>query len=277
MIKGFVILLLVLLGIAAKGQESSFKWFPNDVHFPKLKYDLLEHQFYTGVFIFDAQSVDYNGAYIPVNIGLQKAFFQWQVNDITTQFLLGAASYTQFEIIRYDKSTLQGGLLNNDYKASAMFSASNKNNKLRIQLFHISSHLGDDYMHRNNYYELNDKTVNYEQLDLVYLHAFSKVSLYTGFGFVVSPNAFRDRFMMQLGGQANLLIAKTISLVYGADIKIYEEHGFQPDVHASIGVDFMKDLPQLNISIDGYFGKLPYSTLKMGNVYWLGLSTIVYI
>ncbi len=39
---------------------------------------------------------------------------------------LEAASYTQFEIIRYDANTFRGGLLNTDLKASGFLSVNKK-------------------------------------------------------------------------------------------------------------------------------------------------------
>lgn len=272
-----VFILLFLISFHAISQNRSFGWFPDSTFFSSLNYDLLENNFYTGVLILEAQSIEYNGAFIPVNIGLQKTFLEWSKNNVKLQFALGAASYTQFEIIKYDSETLRGGLLNNDYKASGYLSALIGGQKLRMQLFHISSHLGDDYMLRNEHFELNDKTVNYEQLDLVYQNTFKNNEVYGGFGYVVSPNAFRKRGMMQFGFQAQKAINSFLSVAYGTDIKLYEEHDWSPNIHTCLGVNIIKEVPQFNISIDTYYGKIPYSTLKMGTVIWYGISSIVFI
>lgn len=275
--RAFCILLISTSIVIAKAQIVNFTWFPDTTLFPSLHYDLLENHFYTGSFILSSQSVDYSGAYIPVNIGIQKAFMQWKISNTKFQFSLGAASFTQFEIIRFDANTLRGGLLNNDYKASGIISASNEQHKFKLQLFHISSHLGDDYMLRNEYFELNDKTVNYEQIDVIYFHELNKISPYGGFGYVVSPNTFRKRFMMQFGLQGVSPLTKNLSLAFGSDIKLYEEHNYKPNIHTSFGFNVNKGKPHLNFSIDTYYGKIPYSTLKMGNVFWYGLSTIINI
>ena len=63
-------------------------------------------------------------------------------------------------------------LFNNDYKASAYFSAYYKHLAYRIRLFHISSHLGDDYMIRNEDFSTNDKSVNYHLSNLSIINLY---------------------------------------------------------------------------------------------------------
>jgi hypothetical protein len=193
-------------------------------------------------------------------------------------FALGAASYTQFEIIRFDQNTLRGGLINTDFKASGFLFAAKGPHTFRMQFFHISSHLGDDYILRNQEFEFNDKTVNYEQIDFTYLYGFKKSDIYMGVGYVITPNTFRKRLMGEIGFQGSFPINNKKDLAFGGDVKIYEENEFQPDFHSGIGFTFnQRDRHQLNISIDIYYGSLPYSTLDFGKVFWAGLSSRIYL
>ena len=128
----------------------------------------MEVQPYAGLLFLKPKETDFEGIYIPVNLGFRKSFFQWKKGSMNFDLALGAASYTQFEIIRIDENTLRGGLLNTDFKASGFLFVSKDQHKFRIQLFHISSHLGDDYMLRNQDFDLNDKTVNYEIKVFIY-------------------------------------------------------------------------------------------------------------
>jgi hypothetical protein len=198
--------------------------------------------------------------------------------DFRFDLALGAASYTQFEIIRFDENTLRGGLLNTDFKASGFLFAANGRSHFRLQLFHISSHLGDDYMLRNQDFDLNDKSVNYEQIDLTYLYKMGKVDFYFGLGHVITPNSFRKRFMTEIGFQGNFPLKSKLDLLVGSDIKFYEENDFSPDIHSGIGVTIKtRDRPQINFSVDSFFGRLPYSTLDFGQIMWIGLSTRLYL
>jgi hypothetical protein len=258
-------------------QDSKLQWF-SDRNFPDLTYDLLECQVYSGTHFLKAEKQDYKGIYVPVNIGVKKNIFQLNFLENNISFSIGAASFTQFEIIKYDENNLRGGLLNNDYKAAGFLTYANQKYKLRLQLFHISSHLGDDYMIRNEHFVRNDKKVNYEQADLIYLKELSYAEIYGGVGFVITPNAFRKRFMVQVGIQSKTQTQKRISIVSGCDIKIYNENNFIPDIHASGGIGLMQNNQlQATFLLDGYFGHMPYSTLKFGKVMWLGLSTVITI
>jgi hypothetical protein len=176
-------------------QSDSLRWFPKKGVFPFLEYDLLEVKPYVGVFILNGDSIDSDGAYIPVNIGFRKSFMQWGMLNMKFDLALGLAAYTQFEIVQVEDNKLRGGLMNTDFKVSGFLSATKGKHKFRLQLFHISSHLGDDYILRNQDYDLNNKSVNYEQLDITYLYSFTTSALYVGLGWVINPNTFRKRFM----------------------------------------------------------------------------------
>jgi hypothetical protein len=271
----FVICFNIQQGVS---QSDSVVWLAENCNFPLLEYDLLEVQPYVGLFILNGEDTVSEGAYIPVNIAFRKSIIQWSMLNMQFDLSFGVAAYTQFEIIRYDENTLRGGLLNIDYKASGFLSFVKTQNKFRFQMFHISSHLGDDYIYRNEVFDLNNKSVNYEQIDFVYLRSLKKISLYGGLGYVFSPNSFRERFMAQLGFQGNLPSKGKWNLAFGTDIKFYDENEFVPDIHSAIGMTFnQKGKPQINFSLDGYFGHMPYSTLDFGKVYWLGLSSRLHL
>ena len=276
-----IILLLAVLCLHFQqvfSQSASPEWFARKCIFPMLEYDLLEVQPYAGIFILQAKNVDYEGAYIPVNLGFRKSFIQWEMLSMRFDLAFGAASYTQFEIIRFDSNTLRGGLINTDFKASGFLFAAKGNHSFRIQLFHISSHLGDDHILRNQDFELNNKTVNYEQIDFTYLYALKQADLYVGIGQVITPNSFRKRFMVELGFQGSYPIKPKLDLTLGSDMKLYDENDFIPDIHSGIGITFkQRDQHQLNLSVDTYYGSLPYSTLDFSQIFWIGLSSRIYL
>ncbi|PKP08103.1 MAG: hypothetical protein CVU09_17355 [Bacteroidetes bacterium HGW-Bacteroidetes-4] len=271
------ILCFVLMGGYASllcAQEKQFRWFPDSRVFPRLSFDLLETQTYAGLFYLNSENQTYQGAYLPVNLGLQKVFVQGKLVDLDYELALGAASYTQFEVIKYDAHTLRGGLLNTDYKASGFFSLRKSNHALRLQVFHISSHLGDDYLLRNEALVLNNKTVNYEQVDILYMYSHQTIEYYAGLGGVITPHAFRKRFMAEIGLQGKTSWTQSIDWVFGFDAKIYHQNNFIPDIHWGTGIVFKaQNKQQLGFSLDGYFGHMPYSTLDYGKVYWIGLSS----
>lgn len=120
--------------------------------------------------------------------------------------------------------------------------------------------------------------MNYEQIDATYLYQFAKLDVYAALGYVITPHAFRDRFMAELGFQARNPVTRQLKLSYGADVKIYEENNYSPDMHAGFGITIsQKEKAQINFSLDVYHGQLPYSTLEFGRLQWYGLSTKIYL
>ncbi len=259
-------------------QDKKTSWFPKQCVFPLLQYDLLEVQPYAGIFYIHSNKTEKDAAYIPVNLGFRKSFLHWKWGETTYDLALGAASYTQFEVMKYDRNTLKGGLLNTDFKASGFLNILKEKHNLRIQLFHVSSHLGDDYILRNQDYELNDKSVNYEQIDLIYLHKLSKTDLYAGLGYVITPNAFRERLMIQCGMQNDFPLKPHLDFSFGLDVKIYDENGYDPDLHAGAGLTIRQnESAQLSFLLDFYTGHLPYSTLDLGKIFWIGPSCRLFL
>lgn len=274
----FFFLLIFFVYEKSFSQSDEVEWFPEKSIFPFIEYDLLEVKPYAGIFSLSSENVEFSGVYIPVNIGFRKSFIGWNMFNMKLDFSSGLASYTQFEIIRFDENTLRGGLINTDFKISGILSATRNSHKFRLQIFHISSHLGDDYIIRNQKFETNDKSVNYEQIDLTYLYSFEYSDIYIGIGEVISKNAYRKRFMGELGYQLSIPINQKLDFAFGGDVKLYEENDFIPDVHSALGISLKQQSHiHLNFSLDMYCGKLPYSTLNFGSVYWFGLSSKLYL
>lgn len=101
-----ILLFLVMTGTVTSAlcQEKSHEWFADECIFPMLEYDLLEVQPYAGLMLLFPEVRDYEGLYIPVNIGFRKSLIQWDMWSMHFDMALGAASYTQFEVIRFDET-----------------------------------------------------------------------------------------------------------------------------------------------------------------------------
>jgi len=279
-LKGFLFIVFWFVSgcIELQAQINQPEWLAKNCVFPQLEYDLLEVQPYAGIFYLHSNKIDLNAAYIPVNIGFRKSIVQWPMFSATFDLAMGAASYTQFEIAKFDENTFRGGLLNTDFKASGFLNMEKDQHKLRFQFFHISSHLGDDYILRNQDYELNDKSVNYEQIDLTYLYNLKTAEIYGGLGYVITPNVYRKRWMIEVGMQSNISIKSKLDLIAGADIKLYEENNYSPDIHAGLGICVkQRESRQISFLLDFFIGQLPNSTLDYGQVFWIGPSCTIFI
>lgn len=216
------------------------------------------------------------GMYVPVNIGFQQSIFRFQKSDnIGIEFGFGAAALTQFTVKPADDNKYLGEIENTDFKASGFVNFIFNQWSARLRLFHISSHLADDYILRNNIDSPNPGTVNYEQLDLTtsYHHKFMRY--YVGIGAVITPNAVRKRLSLQSGVffKKSAGISENVRLVSGIDIKIFEQNNYRPNIKSAVGVELgATDKIHLGLFIEYYNGHLPYSTLEYKIVQWIGVS-----
>lgn len=84
--------------------------------------------------------------------------------------------------------------------------------------------------------------------------------------------------MIESGFQGSFPIKPAIDFTIGCDIKIYAENDYRPRIHSGLGISInQRNQPQINISVDSYVGAIPYSTLDFGNVFWIGLSSRIYL
>ena len=274
--KLFFIKLLLLLSLsysafASSGnRDSTFYFFPHSRIFPSVFLDPLECQI-SGASNFLSRKGNNLSLYNLVNFGFttpviakHSEAFSWEIN-------FGAATFTQFDLLKKSNGSYLAGLLNNDYKLTADFSLQKNRNVFRLRLFHISSHLGDDYMLRHNDTIPNDKSDNYEQADFTFLRLNGKDYWYAGAGEIYTPYSFRKRFSVFGGGLWNFGKSEKINFFGSFNLKLLQENNFSPDFRDAYGINIMRNKePLLRIWIEFYSGHLPYSTLKYGRISWIG-------
>ncbi len=256
-------------------RDSSVLFFSGNRLYPIVFLDPLECQVNGGsYFLFREGS---NGSlYSHTNFGITRPvitkygdLFSWEMN-------FGAGTFTQFDLIRKDDGSYLAGLLNNDYKLSTDLNIQRKNHNIHLRIFHLSSHLGDDYIIRNNDSLLNDKSMNYEQIDLTYLRLRGENYWYAGIGEIYTKHVFRKRLSFQGGGLVVFGIPKTVNPFLSVNLKMFAENDFIPDVRTATGVNVMhRTQPIMRLWFEYYSGELPYGTLHYGRVSWIGLAMAV--
>lgn len=268
----FLFLLFLPLKAETRTSDTAFIVFPGTRLLPSFFIDPLECQTSGGsYFLFrEGQSTS---LYSSVNLGFKVPVFAGHSKSLSWEINFGAATFTQFDLLKRNDGSYLAGLLNNDYKMAGDIVLKKSDQALRFRLFHISSHPGDDYMLRHNDTIPNDKSQNYEQADLTYMHYFESAYCYVGAGEVYTPYVFRKRLSFQGGGLINFRTSRKLGLFAGSDIKSLAENEFIPDIRCAFGISLNgKDETLLRLWLDYYSGQLPYSTLDYGRVNWIGLG-----
>jgi hypothetical protein len=254
--------------------DSAIVFLPEKRIYPSVFLDPLECQIMGGSYFLNRNGSDLS-LYSTVNMGFNRPVLAKGGGRISWELNFGVATFSQFDLIKRDDGSYLAGLLNTDFKLSADYVVHSKNNILRLRTFHISSHLGDDYLQRNSGTLVNDKSVNYEQADLTYLRKFESAYLYGGAGIIYTKYVFRERFSLQAGGLLNFGRPGAVCFFTGADVKFFAENDFAPDIRTAFGINInRKSVPLMRIWAEYYSGRLPYSTIDYGRVNWFGLAMV---
>lgn len=214
--------------------------------------------------------------YVPTSIGFYKALLQ-KKGKIISELGIDVVALSQFGIKKVEDdphytAKYQLNLLNIDFKASLVYTIKNEQTSYRIRLYHLSSHLGDDYLLRygydmNGYWRNNPR--NYEQLDFFMFQHNLHFDYFVGTGLVVSPNSKRDRLSFQGGINLHYPLGKDLSVFSGLFLSAYQETAFSPSAKMALGIDTQREL---KILIEYYEGNMPYSTFEEIHMNYFGIG-----
>lgn len=255
--------------------DSSMVLFPVSRLYSPIFLDPLECHTGGGSYFLFRKNEDLS-LYSNVTLGFQKPVIAKHGNYLSWEASMGVAVFSQFDLIKRDDGSYLAGLLNNDYKLSGELTFRKNSNILRLKIFHVSSHLGDDYLLRTSDSLPNDKSVNYEQADLTWIFSKGNNYFYAGVGEIYTKYVFRKRFSMQLGGYVNLAEMKSMDIFTSVNSKLFAENDFYPDIRLAAGMAIKKGKESfIRIWAEYFSGNLPYSTLNYGMVRWAGLAMAI--
>lgn len=260
-------------------QDKKISLLAEGFYFDPLVYDPTESLSSAGIYNLWENNEDVTGIYVPVNLALHLSLIRYKIDSTQgLEFGFQAAAFTQFEIKQVEDGVYLGGMVNVDYRATGFINYRKNKFSLRFRLFHISSHLADDYIFRNNITEPTPNTLNYEQVDLTAAYEFGAFRPYLGFGYIFTPNSIRERWSFELGAEFRQPNRedKFAKIVAGGDVKFFEENQYSPGFRFGAGVELgQSHKTHVAFLLDFYNGHLPYSTLEYRQVTWFGVSSIV--
>ena len=220
--------------------------------------------------------------YLPFNIGASQSIYAKSLSENKAWEIMGElGAFTQFEWIEVDGSQ-QRNLLNTDYKIAFSYVRKlSEKTTYRLRFFHVSSHLGDDFIIRNSIRKFSENKVNYEQLEFTYYkYLGSKFRFYGGIGAVVRPDSEREPLSYHFGSQLNLnKESKKWGWSFGYMVKGFQETDFQPNLKVGFGPAYYTESKEepVRFVIEYYTGHLPYSQFEQNHIDWLGLGLYFYI
>ena len=247
-------------------------FLPADRLFQPIIFDPTESQAYGTMAAYWEGGEYTDNVYLPFGMGFYKGFLRWN-NDSPSEIGFDFSAHTQFIWTSNDGKS-ERNLLNSDFKVSVMWNKRiNDQHTYRLRFYHVSSHLGDDYIIRNGITAFFPNPNNYEQLDFTWSYQKNAIRWYAGLGLVVRPETIRKRFSSQFGSQIEkpLHTKWPLGITAGLDVKILEQSGFNPGIKTAFGLRIGRpDKKPLRIVAEFYRGNLPYSPYEFKRVQWLG-------
>jgi hypothetical protein len=251
--------------------QRSAEWLPPNHLFQPILLDPLEAQA-SGSLVKrweDGKAV--NGLFSPFSIGFRKPLVRWTRDEThASELAFDIGAFTQFEMFTDDRGVYRRYMYNVDYKVSLSYALRRGRGAWRFRFYHLSSHLGDDYVIQQRLSSAYPDANNYEQFDALYATQRGGWRLYGGGGFVLSAAASRKRPYVQ-AGTLYKSGGETLRFVAGADLRLLAQTEYTPNVKAAIGLEVGKvENRPLAFLLEGYAGKLPYSTYEERRTAWVG-------
>ncbi|GAB3029372.1 DUF1207 domain-containing protein [Spirosoma pulveris] len=251
------------------------EFLPKGHLFDPILLDPLEAQTYGSLLpLYWTEGQKYKGSIVPFAFGFAKPFYRRSTDaSHAEEWVLDLASFTQFEAFHDDVTDKAlRRIINTDYKISIIYNVRRGEHNYRFRVYHLSSHLGDDYIYRNKLTAPSPNSVNYELLDATYSRVVNNWRVYGGLGVVLRKTEERKPLSAQLGAFYKKPSTKATRLVGGADIKFWQQTDFRPGIHAGIGFELGRTQNNLTFLLEGYSGFRPYSQFEQQQTTWLGIG-----
>ncbi len=251
------------------------EFLPKGHLFEPILLDPLEAQTYGSVLPrYYSEGRKYAGTIVPFAFGFAKPFYRRTSEPgRSAELVLDLASFTQFEVYYdYQRDKQRRQIINNDYKVSILYNVRRGLNTYRFRVYHLSSHLGDDYVFRNQITAPTPNPVNYEVLDATYSRTVNDWRLYGGLGVVLRKPAERKTLSAQLGTFYKKPSTRAARLVGGLDVKFWQQTNFRPGMHGGVGVEVGRTANNLTFLLEGYSGFRPYSQYENQQTAWIGVG-----
>ncbi len=270
--------LVFLLLITLSGYCKKFDFFPKQNLWQTISLDPLAGQAYVQIAaVWEGSSpTDYINA--GFSFGFQKSVFAWKISEKNAIDIgMEGGAITQFEWTMRD-NYMQRNIMSSDFIIGMPIVWQMENLLLRLRIYHLSSHMGDDYIIRNNitsYYRNNN---NYEQLDLTASYLINNFRFILGVGTVLTSSAPRKPLVFTSGMEylTSLNKRESVQFCAGFYADSKQDNNYTPAINIGMGLK-LGDTGRRGAKIlFTYFnGPLPYSVYTGRLIQWLGAAVYI--
>ncbi|MBS4058686.1 MAG: DUF1207 domain-containing protein [Bacteroidales bacterium] len=274
----FVWLLLISVSAKAGDLDSKALWLPKSNVFPSLLFDTQEARTGGSLYGFRANDRWQNRGFGNFSVGFRRNIIRWH-DQTAKQRELGfeLAVNTQF-IFEKPFELFQVNLFSVDFKVGLHYQWQLNNNiRLRARIYHVSSHLGDDFIYRYFITHFLDNPRIFEVIDLSAAYQLNHLLFYANLGLIPHSAYERKPLIVQAGTQWESAVKgkNWLKWLAGFDVRAEQESAFHPGLHLGAGLRLgMPDAMPFTVMIDYYAGYIPHSLFDRANIQWVGASLL---
>ena len=207
--------------------------------------------------------------------GINRSILRWEKHSKPKEIGIEIATFTQF-IFEDPLEVFQVNHFNTEYKVGIHYNwKTSEKWSHRLRLYHISAHLGDDFIYRFYINSYLDNLRIYEVLDFSTAYTSKNWCVYGTIGFIPHSAYKRKRILGDAGFRWNKPIASKDWLRWMAamHIQIEQETKFYPGTRIAAGIELGKQgSAPFTIMLDFFHGYIPYSIYDKARISWIGGS-----
>ncbi len=268
------LLLFFLTWITFGGLQAQHQWLASGSLFPDKTLDYREAQFSGSLYVLHTPSGWPNRMFANYSAGMNRSILRWENPENKAGELgIEIATFTQF-IFEDPLQTFQVNHFNTEYKVGLHYSRKvTEKWSFRLRLYHISAHLGDDFIYRFYVAEYLDNTRIYEVLDFSAAYQIENWTMYTTLGVIPHTAYERKRLLGDLGAFWKKPVGQKdwLRWLLAAHLQFEQETNFYPGTRLAAGIEIGKEgSAPVTIMLDAFHGYMPYSLYDKARITWIG-------
>jgi hypothetical protein len=178
---------------------------------------------------------------------------------------------------QFDLGTVSNDLINADYVIGLPLTFRRSGFSVRAKVYHQSSHLGDEYLLRDN--AVTRENLSFEAVEFLVSQELGPVRAYVGGERVfrrepdtLPPSLFHAGLELRSGR------ARSIQIVSGVDLKTTERHDWSPAISGRAGVEVGRPGPGghpgrlIMLLLEVYHGPSPYGQFFQDDISYAGIG-----
>ena len=153
----------------------------------------------------------------------------------------------------FDQERESNDQLNVDYLVALPVSYRRDEWSGRARVYHVSSHLGDEFILNQNVRERLD--ISFEAFDLLVSRDYDKLRVYGGGGYIIRTTESLDRPMLQAGGEwLQPQVFWGLDLALGADYKSWDAQDWTLNQSYQAALLLKRNKQELRFILEYYHG-----------------------